>query len=96
MDIQRVPTNVYGIHLVLQILLATQVAGHSCKHFEESVTAMPVERAHDDEVLDETPLTWIALTWQGGLTQVCQSLGTKNPQVIHQCNGRDCPSGTCC
>jgi hypothetical protein len=40
------------------------------------------------------PLMWIALTWQGGLTQVCQSLGTKNPQVIHQCNGRDCPSGT--
>jgi hypothetical protein len=23
------------------------------------------------------PVKWIALTWQGGLTQVCQSLGTK-------------------
>jgi hypothetical protein len=29
-----------------------------------------------------TPLRWIALTWQGGLPQVCQSLGTKNPQAI--------------
>jgi hypothetical protein len=26
------------------------------------------------------PLKWIALTWQGRLIQVCQSLATKNPQ----------------
>jgi hypothetical protein len=41
----------------------------------------------------QTPLKWIALTWQGGLAQVCQSLETKNPQAIYRCDGRDCPSG---
>jgi hypothetical protein len=40
-----------------------------------------------------TPLKWIALTWQGGSTQVCQSLVTKNPQAIYRCDGRDYPRG---
>jgi hypothetical protein len=34
------------------------------------------------DTANAAPLKWIALTWQGGLLQVCQSLGTKNPQAI--------------
>jgi hypothetical protein len=37
-------------NLVLQILLANRVAGHSCQHVKESVTAKPVECSLDDEV----------------------------------------------
>jgi hypothetical protein len=39
-----------GFHLVLQILLATQVAGHSCQRVEESVTAKSFECFLDDKV----------------------------------------------
>ena len=34
-----------------------------------------------------------ALTWHEDLTKVYQSLATKNPQVIDQYNGGDCPCG---
>jgi hypothetical protein len=50
------------------------------RKWEESLAAT------SDNVIDKmktlTPLRWIALTWQGGLPQVCPSLGTKNPQAI--------------
>jgi hypothetical protein len=33
-------------------------------------------------MINVPPLRWIALTWQGGLPQVCQSLGRKNPHAF--------------
>jgi hypothetical protein len=62
------------------ILVAQALAARFAKDpFGEVVSC--VHTKHKSAVATP-PLMWIALTWQGGLPQVCQSLGTKNPQAI--------------